>query len=102
MDINEFYQLKRKLDEENMNCLECGDPNSLGLVLDYKNNQGERKQFRVINITSSPYNGCFEADCFSDYQSNRIETYAGYSDEDMAITSHRTFKIANILSAKIG
>lgn len=36
MDINEFYQLKRKLDEENLNCLECGDPNSLGLVLDYR------------------------------------------------------------------
>jgi len=56
----------------------------------------------VINITSSPYNGCFEADCFSDYQFERFEVYTGYPDEDMAITSHRTFKIANIISAKIG
>lgn len=77
-------------------------PNSLGLILDYKNNQGERKQFRVINIASSPYNGCFEADCFSYYQFDRFETQAGYPDEDMAITSHRTFKIAIIISAKIG
>ena len=102
MDINEFYQLKRKLDEDNLNRLECGDPNTLGLVLDYKNNQGERKQFRVINITSSSYNGCLEADFFSDFQFDRFEAYAGYPDEDMAITSHGTFRIANIISAKIG
>ena len=76
MDITEFYQLKKKLDEEYLNCLECGDPNWPGLVLDYKNNQGERRHFRVINITSSPYNGCFEADCFSDYQFDRFEAYA--------------------------
>lgn len=68
--------------------------------MDYENNQGERRQFRVINITSSPYSGCFEADCFSDFRFERLESI-GYQDEDMATTSHRTFKIANIISAKI-
>ncbi|MBQ6062402.1 MAG: hypothetical protein IJK42_02155 [Prevotella sp.] len=101
MNTSDFYRLKKQLDEEILNRLECGDPYRLGLLMDYQNNQGERKQFRVINITSSSFNGCFEADCFSDFQFNRLEELAGYSDEDMAITSHRTFKIANIISAKI-
>lgn len=101
MDIDEFYQLKKKLDNEELYRLECGEPGTPGLLLDYQNNQGERKQFPVINITSSPYYGCFEADCFSEYRFDQFEQITGEANEDMAITSHRTFKIANIISAKI-
>ena len=71
------------------------------LWLDYQNNQGVRKQYCVRNITSSPYPGCFEADCYSDYQYAKIEEQIGFCGDDMAITSHRTFKIDNIISAKI-
>lgn len=101
MDISEFYRLKQQLEDEESYRLECGEPDTPGLMIDYQNNQGERKQFRVINITSSPYNGCFEADCFSNFRFNQYEQYTGEANDDMAITSHRTFKIANIISAKL-
>ncbi len=101
MSISEFNQLKKELNNQELENLECGIPITPGLWMDYENNQGERRQFRVINITSSPYNGCFEADCFSDFQFERLESIAGWQDENMATTSHRTFKIANIISAKI-
>ena len=101
MDIGEFYQLKEKLENEELYRLECGDPSKPGLWMDYQNNQGERKQFHVINITSSPYSGCFEADCFSAFQYERLEADGAVFYDDLAITSHRTFKIANIISAHI-
>jgi hypothetical protein len=101
MDTGEFYRLKKQLEDEELSRLEYGEPGTPGLLLDYQNNQGERRQFRVINITSSSYNGCFEADCFSDFRFDQFEQITGEANEDMAITSHRTFKIANIISAKI-
>ncbi len=101
MEKSEFYRLVSMLKDEMISRFEDGDPLTPGLFLDYQNNQGERKQFRVINITSSPLNGCFEADCFSNYRSEMIEEITGYPDDDMAITSHRTFKIENIISAEI-
>jgi hypothetical protein len=100
MNISEFNRLKEQLYNQEVENIENGIPVTPGLWMDYENNQGERRQFRVINITSSPYYGCFEADCFSDFRFERIEAM-GYQDEDMATTSHRTFKIANIISAKI-
>ena len=100
MNINEFNQLKEQLNNQELENLEYGIPITPGLWMDYENNQGERRQFRIINITESPYNGCFEADCFSDFRFERLEAM-GYQEEDMATTSHRTFKIANIISAEI-
>ncbi len=101
MDIYEFYRLKEELEQEETTCFESGDPNLPGLWIDYRNNQGERRQFLIKNITSSPFNGCFEADCFSDFQYDRLTDFGVDSPEDLAITSHRTFKIANIILAKI-
>lgn len=100
MSISEFQQLKEQLNNQELDNIECCIPIIPSLWMDYENNQGERRQFRIINITESPYNGCFEADCFSDFQFERLETI-GYQDKGMATTSHRTFKIANIISAKI-
>lgn len=91
MEINVFRRLERLLNE---------DPFTSGLFLDYQNNNGERRQFNVINITPSPYYGCFEADCFSDYQFEIIDDIIGSQDSDLATTSHRTFKIENIISAR--
>ena len=101
MNISEFNRLKEQLYNQEVENIENGIPVTPGLWMDYENNQGERRQFRVINITSSPYYGCFEADCFSNYRSEMIEEITGYPDDDMAITSHRTFKIENIISAEI-
>lgn len=102
MDINEFYQLVKEVDELTIFRLECGEPDLPGLLLDYENNQGERRQFRVINIKSSPYPGCFEADCYSAYADEYLQKVADFYDQSMAVSTHRTFKIANIISAKKG
>jgi len=101
MSINEFKQLMRRLEEEEQECIESCNPDFPGLFLDYQNNQGERRQFRVINITSSPLPGCFEADCNSRYQGEYFESVSGEYDPNEAVSSHRTFKIANIISAHI-
>ena len=96
MEAREFYQLLDELEDRLTN----GDPDP-GLLLDYENNQGERRQFRVINITSSPYPGCFEADCYSAYVDEYLQVVADFYDPSMAVSSHRTFKIKNIISASI-
>ena len=104
MDKGKFYQLKEELSRIQMDNFECGINETPGLLIDYQNNQGERKQFIIRNITSSPYNGCFEADCFSEYRATMIEEQFGFNADDfaeLAVTSHRTFKIDNIISAKI-
>ncbi len=104
MEQNAFYKLTEQLSKREIEMIESGinyGPVLPSLWLDYQNNQGERKQFCVKNITSSPYPGCFEADCFSDYQFTKIEEQIGFCETEMAITSHRTFKIANIISARI-
>ena len=103
MDISDFYSLVQQLPDPTkvQFAFGFGSESKKGLWIDYENNEGVRKQFRVINIASSCYPGCFEADCYSYYQSEKIEGQLGFCGDDMAITSHRTFKIANIISAKI-
>ena len=101
MNESDFYQLKEQLSAQQCDMFLMGESGSLGLWMDYRNNKGERKQFCVINITSSPFPGCFEADCFSGYQFIKIEEQIGFCEDEMAVTSHRTFKIANIISAEI-
>ena len=96
MEAREFYQLLDELEDRLIN-----RELDLGLLLDYENNQGERRQFKVINITSSPYPGCFEADCYSAYVDEYIQLVADIDDPSMAVSSHRTFKIKNIISASI-
>ena len=103
MDISDFYSLVQQLpDPARVPCaLGFGSESKKGLLIDYENKEGVRRQFRVINISSSQYPGCFEADCYSYYQSEKIEEQLGFCGDDMAVTSHRTFKIANIISARI-
>ena len=101
MRIFEFNQLTEQLDRMESDMIERAEPGTPGLLLDYENNQGQRNQFKVINISSSPYNGCFEADCLSDYRQTELEDRFGIYDSDLAVSSHRTFKIANIITAKI-
>ena len=100
MELHEFYRLKEQLNDQQFENYACGF-SELGLLLDYENNQGQRSQFKVIHIKPSPLSGCFEADCYSYYRADEIFERYGIDDEDAAVTSHRTFKIANIISAKI-
>ncbi len=103
MELGEFYELKSELEIEQQSAFEQGDPAQGGLLMVYRNNKGEQREFFVKNIVDSPLYGCFEADCYSDYWAG-VEEVTGMRelyDEGIGVTSHRTFKIANIISARI-
>lgn len=103
MELGEFYELKRELEIEQQLAFEQGDPAQGGLLMVYRNNKGEQREFFVKNIDASPLYGCFEADCYSDYQAG-VQEVTGICDpyeKYSGVTSHRTFKIANIISARI-
>ena len=92
MDTGEFYRLLDKFQED----LVTGQCDGT-MFIEYENSNGEVRKIPIMNITQSATYGInyIEADCFSEYLAD-----SGNFDFMNCVSSHRTFKISRIISAK--
>lgn len=98
MDLGEFDRIFDEYDRDRVLLAQAGIEDE-GLIINYVNQQGKQSRFRLVNIKySSEYGDRYiEGDCYSDYRSD-VNASVGIYDNSAAITSHRTFKIENIIS----